>query len=364
MSIEEGNLKYWVALSVYPKIGPIRFKKLFDFFKNTKLIWQAEGIDLLKAGLEEHIIIDFIEARKKIHPEKELEKNLKENIKIITIENKAYPQKLRKIDSPPFVLYYKGNLNYKEPSLAIIGTRKMSLYGKQVAGELTRNICRNNITTISGMALGIDSIVHKETIRSNDRTVAVLGSGLDEKNIYPKINYNLSKEIIDSNGLLISEYSAGTPGLSYNFPQRNRIISGLSSGLLVIESALKGGSLITVNYAKKQNKKIFAIPGPITSNNSAGTNNLIKTNMAKMITSYKDILDALELKQDIAKKQIDKLSNDEESLLNFLTKSPLHIDEIIKKSKIKSNKISSLLIVLELKGLIENLGNMNYATKS
>ena len=184
MSRADNNLKYWVALSVYPKIGPVRFKKLFDFFGDAKLIWQAREIDLLKAGLEEHIILDFLRERRKIEPEEELEKNLKEEIKIITIENNNYPHKLKKIDSPPFVLFYKGNLNYSKPSLAIVGTRKMSLYGKQVTGELIRKICSSNVTTISGMALGIDSIVHKETILSGGKTVAVLGSGLDTKNIY------------------------------------------------------------------------------------------------------------------------------------------------------------------------------------
>jgi DNA processing protein len=363
MSIPLDSLKYWVSLSVYPKIGPIRFKKLLIFFKNPKNIWQAEGIDLLKAGLEERIILDFIETRKKINPEEELEKNLKEDIKIVTIEDKSYPKKLHEIDSPPFVLYYKGNLKYQDPSLAIIGTRKMSPYGKQVASELTRKICRAGITTISGMALGIDSIVHKETLLSAGKTVAVLGSGLDENNIYPKININLSKEIINAGGLIISEYSAGSPGLSYNFPQRNRIISSLSSGLLIIESPLKGGSLITVKYAQKQNKKIFAVPGPITSINSSGTNDLIKKNIAQITTSYKDIVRSFGLKQERQKQPTNNLSHEEKELLKFLTKTPMHIDEIIKKSKIESNKISPLLLVLELKNLIENLGNMNYVLR-
>lgn len=364
MSRVSDNLKYWVALSTYPKIGPQRFRKLFDFFGNPKFIWQAQEIDLLKAGLEEHIILDFLRGRQKIDPEKELEGNLKENINIITIEDDVYPQKLKKIDSPPFVLYYKGNLSSKESRLAIVGTRKMSPYGKQITGKLVRNISNNGITTVSGMALGIDSIVHKETLKNNCQTIAVLGSGLDKKNIYPKINYNLSKEIVSSGGLILSEYPAGTPGLSYNFPQRNRIISALCSGLLVIESPLKGGSLITVNYAEKQNKKIFAVPGSLTGNNSAGTNNLIKTNRAKMVTCAEDIFEGLGLKQKAAKKQEIILSSDEKNIIKVLSQAPLHIDKIIKHAKVKPDQASSLLMMLELKGLIENLGNMNYALKS
>lgn len=365
MSIAIDEMKFWVAISSYSKIGPKRFELLFKHFKSGENIWKAEVNDLVIAGLDAKIAENFDQYRKLVNPEKILEDNLQENIQIITIIDEDYPPLLKEIDSAPFILYYKGDLKSVTSTLAIVGSRKISLYGKQATAEIVRGIVRNNINTISGLALGTDTIVHEETIKAGGKTVAVLGSGVNKINIYPQINYNLSNKIIETGGAIISEYPVNIPAFKYNFPLRNRIISGLSQGVLIIESAETGGSLITADYALKQNKKLFALPGNIYNNNSVGTNNLIRDKKANLITSSKDILLALDLKlkENINQPQIN-LSPDEKIVLDTLSNNPQHIDVIIKLSKIDAKKISSILLILEMKGLIKNLGHMKYVVNN
>lgn len=367
MSIaSEESKKYWVGVSVYLKIGPIRFKKLIDYFKEVELIWSAQVKDLIEAGLEKHIADDFVEKRKKINPNQEIEKILKENIKLLTIQDDDYPPLLKKISNPPFLIYYKGKIDFhKNHTLAIVGTRRLSPYGRQAAYEISKNLSESGITTISGMALGIDTIAHQTTLELGGKTIAVLGSGMDSKNMYPQSNFSLAQKIIDSEGAVMTEFPVGTPGLAYNFPLRNRIVSGLSSGVLVIESPSKGGSLITANYAKEQGRKIFALPGNIHNKNSSGTNELIKNNDAKLVTSADDILKDLKITscpgEQVSpgiKNQID--SKEEKILLKYLGSIPIHIDKLVKLSGLNSQIVTSTITMMEIKGTVKNLGNMNY----
>lgn len=360
MSIDTKNLGYWVALSTYPQIGPERFRKLFDFFQDTALIWSAEADELIKAGLEKNIVLDFIEKRKKIEPKKELEKVLRENIKIITIQDENYPLALREIKSPPFVLYCQGYIKNNEPGLAIVGTRKMTAYGKQAAIEISKNIASSGLCIISGLALGIDTVAHSSALEAGGKTIAVLGSGMDKKSLYPKENYNLSQKIISSGGAVLSEYPPTSIARAYNFPLRNRIISGLSLGVLIIESQEKGGSLITAKYALEQNKKLFALPGSIYSKNSQGTNRLIKTGCAQPVTEPQDILDELGIKKEAVFKKQKEYTKEEKILLNYLDKEPKHIDKLVKLSGLSPSIMTSTLALMEINGLVINIGNMNY----
>ncbi|GAH63960.1 unnamed protein product, partial [marine sediment metagenome] len=216
-------------------------------------------------------------------------------IKTISIKDKNYPKLLKEIKDPPEVLYYEGELKSEENCFAVVGTRMSSSYGKQVALEIAGDLAEAGLTIVSGLAPGIDSFSHIATLERGKRTIAVLGTGLDEKSIYPQENLKLARKILETGGALISEYPPGTRGTQFTFPQRNRIISGLSLGVLIIEAKQKSGALITANWAKKQGRKIFAIPGPIHSLNSKGCHYLIKHEAAKLVENANDILKELNL---------------------------------------------------------------------
>ncbi len=287
---------------------------------------------------------------------------MKWQIKTINFGDKNYPSQLKTIKNPPSTLYYKGNLLENEKCIAVIGTRKCSLYGKQVTLEITGELAKADLTIVSGLALGIDTFAHLAAIEQNRRTIAVLGTGIDEKSIYPRTNIKLAEKIIEKGGLLISEYPPGTRGTRFTFPQRNRIISGLSLGVVVIEAKEKSGSLITAKYAFQQKKKVFAVPNSIYSANSQGTNLLIKQG-AKLITNANDVLKELSLKNKLlSKNELIYGENEEENLiLNTLKKEKsLHIDEIIKRTKIPTAKTTATLAILEIKGKVRNLGGNIY----
>lgn len=254
--------KYYNAFNLIPQMGPMRFKKLCAHFDCLENAWHAQTSELEKAGLEKDIVGKIIEVRKKISPEEEFEKLEKEKIKLVAIKDDLYPSKLKEIHSAPAVLYFKGEIKKEELAIAIIGARKVSGYGAQVASHFAREMARAGLAIVSGMALGIDSYAHRECLKLKKRTLAILGGGLDKNSIYPASSQKLACEICE-NGALISEYPIGTPPLKQHFPARNRIISGLSLGVLVIEASENSGALITANFALEQNREVFAIPGNI-----------------------------------------------------------------------------------------------------
>lgn len=285
-----------------------------------------------------------------------------EEIKKISIEDKNYPKLLKEIPNPPEVLYIKGEILPEELCFGVVGTRRFSPYGKQVALEIAGDLAEAGLTIVSGLAPGIDTFSHQATIESGKRTIAVLGTGIDEKSIYPQSNVKLARKIIESGGCLVSEYSPGTPGLKQNFPERNRIISGLSLGVLVIEAKEKSGALITANEAFKQRREVFAVPGSIYSSNSRGPHILLKKG-AKLVVRAEDILKELNLPGKEKRKEIKGETEEEELILRMLREEALDIDKIIEKTKLPPATVNSLLAILEIKGKIRNLGGGVFSLK-
>ncbi len=281
-------------------------------------------------------------------------------IKTISIKNKGYPKLLKKIQDPPKTLYFKGELNPNELCFAIVGTRMASLYGKQVALEIASDLTEAGLTIVSGLAPGIDTFCHQAVVERKQRTIAVLGTGLDKKSIYPQSNLKLTEEILENNGCLVSEYPPGTPGAKFTFPTRNRIISGLCVGVLVIEAKMKSGSLITADWAKKQNRKIFAVPGSIYASNSKGCHYLIKQG-TKLIENADDILRELNLPKIAKQNMVKGESQEEDLILKVLKEESLDIDKIIAKTKLSASTVASCLAIMEINNKVKNLGRNTYA---
>jgi DNA processing protein len=355
--------KYFNAFNLIDGIGPIAFKKLLAYFKSLKTAWSAEIREFTQAGLTKSIIEQISQKRPKINPDWEMEKLIKEGVDLITLQDKNYPKLLKEIYTPPALLYVRGKLKSADQfSLGIVGTRKLSLYGRQITPLITADLAQAGLTIVSGLAKGIDTLAHQTTLKVNGRTIAVLGSGLDKKSIYPSINRRLAEEI-SQNGAVISEFPIGTEPLAQHFPQRNRIISGLSLGILVIEAPEKSGALITAKDALEQNRDVFAIPGNILSQNSLGPHNLIKMG-AKLVSQATDILEELNLTSLTKPAQEEKrvlADNQEEALiLKQLSDQPIHIDKIIRETKLSTTIVNSTLTLMEIKGKIKNLGGNNY----
>jgi len=357
------DLKYWLALSQFYKFGPARFKKLKNYFPNIENAYKAKLQDYLRAGIEEKVAEEFIIFKHKVEPDKLLENLNKEKLKALTIEDPAYPKLLKQIYDPPFILYYRGSLDtFDGFSLAVVGARKYSAYGQQVTEKLIRELAFNHLTITSGLAIGIDTLAHAAAIDAGGKTIAVLGSGLDQQNIYPSQNRYLADKIQAHDGLIITEYPIGTMPLRHHFPQRNRIISGLSSATLVIEAAEKSGALITAAHALEQNREVFAVPGSIYSGASEGTNRLISMG-AKLVTSAKDIIETLNLAEAAAyieNKKVIPETAEEKLILARLSYEPMHVDELKQLTKLDTSIINSTLTIMEMKGMIKNLGSMQY----
>ena len=283
-----------------------------------------------------------------------------DEIKTVSIADKNYPKFLKKIKNAPAVIYYRGELNPSEQCFAIVGTRMFSPYGKQVALEIAGDLAEAGLIIVSGLAPGIDTFAHQAAVERGKRTIAVLGTGLDEKSIYPQSNLKLAEKILETGGALISEYPPGTRGSKFTFPSRNRIISGLSLGVLVVEAKQKSGALITANYGFEQNRKVFAVPGPIHSSNSRGCHYLIKKG-AKLVENANDILKELNLPLKELSSFYEGENEDENLILNVLREEVLDIDKIIEKTKLSAAKVASTLAILEIKGKVRNLGGNIYA---
>ena len=357
--------KYFNAFNLLPQIGPIRFGRLRDYFPEMKMAWEAGLSELRAAGIEEKIAEKILAGRKDIDPEAEFEKLEKEGIRIITQSDEEFPESLLEISSPPALLYVRGKILRDEFLIGIVGSRKLSDYGKRAAEDFARGLSRAGITLVSGMAYGTDTIAHRECLKLRHRTIAVLGSGIDDKSIYPSSNRQMAKEIAES-GCIISEYPIGTPPLKQHFPARNRIVSGISKGILVIEASQTSGSLITARFALEQNREVFSVPGSIYSKNSEGANSLIKMG-AKVACKISDILEDFNLEINPAINEAKKIvadSPEEEIILKNLSfDEALHIDKLSDATGIKTSPLSSLLTLMEIKGMIREIGGMRYIKK-
>ncbi|NCO25237.1 DNA-protecting protein DprA [Candidatus Parcubacteria bacterium] len=282
-----------------------------------------------------------------------------DKIQTIKKSSRNYPEILKEISDAPKQLYVRGNLP-KDHNLnfAIVGTRAASDYGRTLTFKIAKELAELGFNIVSGLALGIDTQAHLGALEGKGRTTAVMGSAIDDNSIYPSENLNLVKKIISSGGAIISEYEPGTKSEIWFFPERNRIISGLSRGVLVVEAPEKSGALITARVALEQNREVFAIPGSIFSKNSIGTNNLIKSG-AKMVTTVDDILEELNLTELKTEKRIGKeenLTEEEKIILKIIEKEPIHTDKICKISKMAAGQVLSIVSVLEIKGIIKNIG--------
>lgn len=353
-----------VALSSFLSFGPVRINLLFNYFGSAKKIWKTTSSDLEKIGLKERTIEAFDRHRAQFDSAAYFERLTKLKITFKTFKDDDYPLQLKNLTGAPSVLYIKGEEKIlDEKSIAIIGSRKMTSYGKEVTEIFVSGLVLAGVNIISGLARGIDSAAHRQTLISGGKTIAVLGTGLDC--IYPPENTNLAREIIEKGGALISEYPLGYPALPANFVNRNRIISGLSEGVVVIEGAEKSGTLVTASHAADQGKTVFAVPGQITSPMSGAPLFLLK-NGAKLATTPTDVLSELGW-QNIIEEQIASNSlpadENEAKILEFLENEPLHLDELVRISGQAIGSVSARLSIMELKGLVKNMGRGMYKRK-
>lgn len=355
--------KYLLALAAFPKFGPVRLEKVKKAFPDWQTAFRASAQDLAAAGIDAKIAQEFAAARAALDPDALMAAAARENITIVVKGEPGYPKLLSEIYDPPALLYCRGPLREKdELGLAVVGTRKHTDYGRQAAERIVRGLVENGLTIISGLAHGIDTIAHRTALEERGRTIAVLGSGLDRRSVYPAANRYLADRIAQSGGLVVSEFPLGTPPLKHHFPRRNRIIAGLALGTVVIEAAEKSGALITARAALEENREVFALPGSIFSPVSAGPNALIKEG-AKAIASANDIIEALDLKAAtsyIENKNILPGTPAEELVHARLSHEAVHIDELIRLTGLPAGAVLSTLTVMEMKGLVKNLGNMQY----
>ncbi|OGD63982.1 DNA protecting protein DprA [Candidatus Beckwithbacteria bacterium RBG_13_42_9] len=361
---------YWLAFSCFPGIGSRRFQVLTKYFGSAKKAWKAKKDIWQKLGLGERIIQDFLFFREQFSFEKEKEKLEKHLISFLTLIDESFPALLKEIADPPFLLYIKGTLLDQDgKALAVVGARKITPYGREVTEKFVSWLAIRGFTIISGLARGVDSVAHRVALGNGGRTVAILGSGLDQ--VYPPEHKALAQEII-KNGALISEYPLGMPALRQNFPPRNRIISGMSLGILVTEGEIKSGTKITSRYAGEQGREVFAVPGPITSPTSAAPSELIKMG-AKLVSSGEDILEELKLGRF---DKTNKINNREQSSRNYqpvnfnnpaekqiwelLLTGSKHIDELVRSAGMAPAEIMSLLTLMEVSGKVKSIGNGMY----
>ena len=355
------DIKYWVAFNNIPGIGRVRIGQLESYFNSLEPAWNAPAGELKRAGLDSQALRAIEQFRGSIDPDVEMEKLARFKVNVITCKDDKYPARLKEIYDFPPVLYYKGTiLPEDEWCLAVVGTRRATIYGKQITQEMVADLARSKITIISGLARGIDTVAHRTALETGGRTIAVLANGLDI--IYPAENQGLARDITEQ-GAIVSEYPLGSRPRAENFPRRNRILSGLSMGVLVTEADENSGALITARDAVEQNREVFAVPGSILSPGSRGTNHIIQASEAKLVTKYTDILEELNLmtvSRQIEMHELLPATETETTLMKQLTAEPSHIDEVCQKSGLPAATVSSTLAMLELKGMVKQVGTMNY----
>jgi DNA processing protein len=355
-----GKLKYWVGFSLIPHIGRVKLSLLEAHFPDLEEAWNASPAELRAAGLDAKSVENFLALRPRISLDAEMEKLERYRVKVVTYKDPDYPPRLREIPDYPPLLYIRGSfLPEDEWCIAVVGTRRASVYGRQVTEELVSDLARNRITIVSGLAKGIDALAHRAALEAGGRTIAIAGCGVDI--VYPRDHVTLARQIIE-HGALISEYPLGTRPKADNFPRRNRIMSGMSLGVLVIEAGENSGALITAELALEQNREVFAVPGSIFSPGSKGTNRLIQEG-AKLVSCCADILEELNLtmvSQQLEMKELVGATEPESRLLPFLSREAVHIDEICRSSGLPAAVVSSTLAMMELKGMVKQMGNMSY----
>lgn len=346
--------KVWLGLKLIPELGS-RASQLVNIFGSAEAIWNSSTRRLVDEGkFSPQVAERIVRQREELDLDKEFSKLVDRDMKILTLSDEAYPSLLREIYCPPPVLFIQGELvkNYTE-AISVVGARRATPYGKSVAEELARDLSKRSITIVSGLARGIDSCAHQGALEFEGGTIAILGCGLDV--VYPPENKDL-QEAISEKGSLVSEYPLGTPSNPYHFPARNRIISGLSRGTVIVEAGEKSGALITADFALEQGREIFAVPGHVKSFLSKGTHQLIKQG-ARLAENFRDVLEELEINVpepvDSALSKDVNLSGQERKVLETLGWQSRHIDELAIELKFDISTLSSLLTILEIKGFLK-----------
>ncbi|MBC7251367.1 MAG: DNA-protecting protein DprA [Anaerolineae bacterium] len=354
------DLRYWVAFNIVPHIGPAKVQALLDYFGDLATAWKADVHDLRQAGLDRRAVNNLLAARKSLDLDAELAKIARLGVRVLTWADEDYPPLLRNIYHPPPVLYVRGELRPEDEwAVAVVGTRRATAYGKEAARVIAADLARNGVTVVSGLARGIDAQAHKAALDAGGRTIAVLGCGVDR--VYPPEHRKLA-EAIAAQGALISEYALGTPPESSNFPPRNRIISGLSLGVVIVEAGMGSGALITADYAAEQGREVFAVPGNIFNRSSEGCNALIRDG-AHPVLGVNDILEVLNLtmvSQQAEVRAVVPENETEARLLSYITSEPIHVDELGRRTGLPIAQVSSTLALMELKGMVRQVGGMNY----
>lgn len=338
-----------------------RISFLRKHFGNLKNAYQkATEDELIRLGINPKTVDTFLRRKEQFDIDAAYKVFEKLGAKLMFIEDDDYPSLLREIASPPIFLFYKGELKKEESCpLAVVGSRLYSAYGKEALGRIIPDLVRKDITIISGLARGIDAIAHRECVDQNGRTIGVLGSGID--NVWPNENRRLAERILENDGAIVSEFPLGTLPFAYNFPRRNRIVSGMSKGVFVIEARKKSGSLITAQMAIEQNRDVFALCGNAFAANSEGVNTLIKKGEAKLVMQAQDIFEEFGIDDKVEPRSLILSSQEEKKVFDALSEESMYLDQIIEKIDISAALVSSTLIMLEMKGYVRNLGMGRWA---
>lgn len=353
---------YWLGFNLVKGIGAVRLQNLIQHFGSVENAWEAEAPELARAGLSPRIVERLLQVRQGTDLERLWERIQSQGIQMLTWEDESYPSRLREIEQPPPVLYVRGELLAEDSwAVAVVGTRRVTPYGRQVSEEVAAVLAANGITVVSGLARGVDAVAHTAALKAGGRTLAVLGCGVDR--IYPPEHRALAGQVM-AHGALISDYAPGTPPESANFPPRNRIIAGLSAATIVVEAGETSGALITAEFAAEQGREVFAVPGSILAPQSKGTNRLI-ANGARPLLDARDVLDVLNLTrvgQQRAARKVLPVDATEAQIAMVMSGEPLHVDEIRARCGLPIEKVTAALILMELKGIVRQVGGLHYVT--
>ncbi len=356
------DVAYWIGLSLLPGIGPQRLRRIADAFENDlERAWHAAPEALIRAGLEPAVVRGALAARPSLDLAATMRRIERAGAQVHTLADPSYPARLAEVHDAPPVLYTRGAFAPEDEwAVAVVGTRNVTAYGREVTHRLVTDLVRHNVTIVSGLARGVDGLAHRSALEAGGRTLAVFASGVDI--VYPPEHRRLAEEIAQS-GALISEYPVGSQPEAGNFPARNRIIAGLSLVTIVVEAGEKSGALITAQRALEQNREVFAVPGSILSPRSVGANRLIRDSAAKLVLSADDVLEELRLQlvpQQLEMRRLLPENETESRLIALLSHEPVHIDELTRLSTLPASDVSSTLAIMELKGLVRQVGGMQY----
>ncbi|MFN2500468.1 MAG: DNA-processing protein DprA [Pyrinomonadaceae bacterium] len=372
----------WIALNMTPGVGPRAATKLLERFGSSEAVFHARRSELESLRLKPETIESIIKREFHDRSQTELDRVKQLGGDVLILDDGSYPALLREIDDPPVVLYVKGDWQacFEQPCVGVIGSRTCSTYGINASDMLSRDLAARGISIVSGLARGIDAAAHKGAMRGKGRTIAVMGTGIDS--VYPRENNGLVREILTSGGCVVSQFPLGTPPLKDNFPYRNRIISGLSLGVLIVEASERSGSLITARLASEQNREVMAVPGNITSGNSFGTNYLIKSG-AKLVQQWQDVVAELpsEIAASILPPKIDSaaangnnrqpdlvpadMSENEQKVWAVLSPDEsTHIDILLETTGLSFGDLNNALVALDIRDLVRVLPGKHYARRT